>query len=205
MNFLRHAVDFYYNSFIQRGISQSRRRERRERFYELFDVQPGWKILDVGCGENFRSPWFDPTFDVTGLDYRPIEREHRAYEKFVCCDATNIPFPDQHFDLVFSNSLIEHLPTRDAQRQFAAEVMRVGKRFWIQTPNINFPVDPHYIVPFFQHLPPKTRSFFNFDGTVLELNGKQLGSLFPSARILDFPFAGISQSIVAVMDSEVRH
>jgi len=69
-------------------------------------------------------------------------------------DATDLSqFSDNSFDLVFSNSVIEHLFTWENQVKMANEVMRVGNNHFIQTPNFWFPIEPHFVFPFFQFLP----------------------------------------------------
>lgn len=206
---------------IYKGISTKRRQERCKLFWSLAGIQQDWKILDVGCGESNRSPWFPPEYDVTGSDLRDIPIEQRAYRKFVCCDSRKMPFANRDFDLVYSNSLIEHLSCRAHQVEFARETMRVGKYYWIQTPNFHFPVDPHYLVPFFHYLPQsiqpelsrrisgtwllggfrltggfKGRSDYRFQA-VNGLTPSDLRELFPDARIIHQRFAGLSQSIVA--------
>jgi hypothetical protein len=201
-------------------ISKRRRSARKDWFNRIVRVAPNWKILDIGCGENFRSPWFGHSSNVIGIDLRWVSGGMKAYERFVCGDACHLPFPDQAFDFVYSNSLIEHLPSREHQRRFASEVNRVGRHFWIQTPNTDFPVDPHYLLPFFQHLPEnwQKRTAYKLSGswliggyyitrgwdvsqyefeTVLGLNSRQLRALFPSARLLHHRFVGLSQSIIA--------
>ncbi|WP_255695553.1 methyltransferase domain-containing protein [Rhodohalobacter sp. 614A] len=44
-------------------------------------------------------------------------------------------FEDKSFDVVFSNSVIEHVGSFENQRRFADEVRRVGKAYWVQTPD----------------------------------------------------------------------
>ena len=60
---------------------------------------------------------------------------------------------DKSFDLVFSNSVIEHLFTKENQQKMANEVIRVGKNYFIQTPNKYFFIEPHWVFPLFQFLP----------------------------------------------------
>src|SRR5690348_3896480 len=62
-------------------------------------------------------------------------------------------FGDGEFDVVFSNSVIEHVGQPDAQWQMASEIKRVGKRYFVQTPNRNFLLEPHFFFPGFQFLP----------------------------------------------------
>ncbi|MGH9671836.1 MAG: methyltransferase domain-containing protein, partial [Bryobacteraceae bacterium] len=45
-------------------------------------------------------------------------------------DGRAMPFRDAAFDVVFSNSVIEHLGDEESQRRFAGEVARVGRGFW---------------------------------------------------------------------------
>jgi len=54
---------------------------------------------------------------------------------------------------VFSNSVIEHLFTFENQRRMASEIRRVGRAFWVQTPNFWFPMEPHFHVPGWQWMP----------------------------------------------------
>lgn len=65
-------------------------------------------------------------------------------------DATNLSqYSDKSFDIVFSNSVIEHLYTKENQISMAKEVNRVGKNYFIQTPNYWFPIEPHWVFPSF--------------------------------------------------------
>lgn len=67
-------------------------------------------------------------------------------------DGTRVPVADGHYDLVICNSVIEHVPP--AQRKaFATEALRIGKRFFCQTPAASFPVEPHFVMPFLHWLP----------------------------------------------------
>ena len=76
----------------------------------------------------------------------------------VAADGCVLPFPNGAFDVVFSNSVIEHLTTRERQQQFANEVTRVGKRFCVHTPNRWFPVETHLLTPFVHYLPKRCQA-----------------------------------------------
>ena len=62
-------------------------------------------------------------------------------------------FTTGEFDVVFSNSVIEHVGDFDDQRRMADEVRRVGRRFFVQTPNRWFPLEVHTRLPFVHWLP----------------------------------------------------
>jgi len=64
-----------------------------------------------------------------------------------------MPFPDKHFDIVFSNAVVEHAGNSEDQAAFIREACRVGKRVFITTPNRWFPVEHHTAVPLLHYLP----------------------------------------------------
>jgi hypothetical protein len=59
----------------------------------------------------------------------------------------------ERFDLVYSNSVIEHVGDHDRRRRFAETVRTLGTHHWVQTPNRYFPVEPHFLCPGLQFLP----------------------------------------------------
>jgi SAM-dependent methyltransferase len=116
---------------------------------ELVQPRPETRIVDLGCGPlGLRA--FAPELDVTGVDVR----DRPDYPgPFVRADATRaLPFADGEFDLAYSNSLIEHLPPA-ARPGFAAQLRRVARSWWVQTPAFGFPVEPHALLPFAHWLP----------------------------------------------------
>jgi hypothetical protein len=64
-----------------------------------------------------------------------------------------LSFGDGSYDLLYSNSVIEHVGGWEQQEAFAREARRVGRRLWIQTPAFECPIEPHYIAPFVHFLP----------------------------------------------------
>ena len=76
-----------------------------------------------------------------------------AAASWVAGDGRSLPFRDGSFDVVFSNSVIEHVGDAASQRRFAREVARVGRAYWVETPNRWFPVEQHLLTPLVHWLP----------------------------------------------------
>ena len=129
------------------------RRRRYARFVELMRPDAGTRIVDVGCGPiGLRA--FAPDLEVTGVD---LEARPDYPGPFVQADATRrLPFADGEFDVAYSNSLIEHLPPA-GRPAFAAELKRVARRWWVQTPAFGFPLEPHALLPAAHWLPTSLR------------------------------------------------
>jgi SAM-dependent methyltransferase len=125
------------------------RARRHERLAALTGLRPGMRVVDVGCGAlGLRA--LAPELDVTGVDV--VERP--AYPgPFVRADAAErLPFEDGAFDLAYASSVVEHVdPARRAP--FAAELRRVARGWYVQTPAWSFPVEPHALLPFAHWLP----------------------------------------------------
>jgi SAM-dependent methyltransferase len=180
-------------------LSTQFRRRRVERFVRELAVGPGTRILDVGCGSaGLRA--LAPELDVVGLD----AREQPAYTgPFVRGDARAMPFGDGEFDLVYCNSLIEHLDPGDRAR-LAAEIRRVGAGWWVQTPNFWFPFEPHVQLPAFQFLPARGRRWarrLSPTGDTEEvalLRRGELSGLFPESRIVAERLGPLVKSWIAV-------
>ena len=113
-------------------------------FARLFGVTNTTTILDIG-GSTYIWSFLDIKPRVTclnleGNDPRP-RREGNI--ELVSGDGRCLAYPDQSFDIAFSNSVIEHVGTEYDMHKLANEIRRVGKRYYVQTPNFWFPIDPH--------------------------------------------------------------
>ena len=74
-----------------------------------------------------------------------------------CCERSS--FHSRFFDIVHSNSVIEHVGGKRRKRSFAREIKRSGKSYFIQTPNKNFIIEPHFMMPFFNLIPLNIKVF----------------------------------------------
>lgn len=99
-------------------------------------------VLDIGCGEGlFASILFAQQIE-TGID--PNERElERAralggYRKLIACRGDSIPEPDQSYGTVFSNSVMEHIPSINSVLDEAFRLLRSGGRMFLTVPSNRF-------------------------------------------------------------------
>jgi SAM-dependent methyltransferase len=123
-----------------------------ERFIADFGITPQTRVLDVGGTlHNWLLSPVQPRLTLLNMP-RASEPAPEGVDR-VAADGCVLPFADGAFDVVYSNSVIEHLTTRERQQQFANEMMRVGKRCYVQTPNRWFPVETHLLTPFVHYLP----------------------------------------------------
>jgi SAM-dependent methyltransferase len=160
------------------------RLRRHRRFFPSESLGTGPRILDVGCGRlGLRA--LEPSLDVCGLDVVP-RPEYPG--PFVLGDpAEGLPFEDGEFDLAYCSSVIEHVP-RARRAAFAAEVRRVARGWYVQTPARSFPLEPHSLLPGAHWLPvPARRRYWRLGAArgweEIELLGRaEMETLFGPAR-----------------------
>jgi SAM-dependent methyltransferase len=172
-------------------------------------------VLDVGGTREIWDLLAEPP-SVVFLNLRaPLERSGAMLD--VIGDACRLPFKDRSFDVVFSNSLIEHLYSIDRQYQFAEECRRVGRRYFVQSPNRHFPIEPHLLTPFIHWIPQRLRSRLlrnftvwgwvarpsiqqcqQFVSEVRMVTGSELRAMFPDASIWRERVVGLTKSVMAV-------
>ena len=174
-------------------------------------------ILDIGgTGTYWRTMGLDDDqVFITLLNLTP-SNVTLPHVTSIVGDARNIPVGDNGFDIVFSNSVIEHVGTYHDQLQMAKEVCRVGKRYFVQTPNKYFPLEPHSLFPLFQFLParlrarllqtfklgwfprtPDLRKAMEIVEGIRLLDKREVVSLFPNAAIYEERVFGLTKSFVA--------
>ena len=134
-------------------VAARARTRRHGHLFTLTGATHDARIVDVGCGRlGLRA--HEPDLDVTGVDVTP-RPEYPG--PFVRADATDrLPFDNGAFDLAYCSSVIEHVePSRRAR--LAAELRRVARGWYVQTPAFSFPVEPHALLPFAHWLPARLR------------------------------------------------
>jgi len=178
------------------------------------------RILDIGGTNEFweRRGWANR--DDVHIVTLNLEAEPKRFTNIdsIAGDATNLSrYPDRHFDIAFSNSVIEHLFTLENQRKMAEEIRRVGKAYWVQTPNFWFPIEPHFHIPGWQWMPESLRVALlrrwrcGWRGPCADpekacvlvrevrlMTKSELQGVFPGARVLREPFLGLAKSWIVV-------
>lgn len=129
-------------------------------------------------------------------------------------------FDEKSFDIAHSNSVIEHVGNWQRMKMFAEAVRRIGKNYYIQTPNFWFPIEPHCMTPFFHWLPFPTRVWLtrnfslghwskseNVDKAAQQvesanlLNKGMMKELFPDSLIYVERFFTLPKSLTAIKHS----
>jgi SAM-dependent methyltransferase len=222
-------------SSLFRRFSGNARAKRAELFRRTFTLDETTKILDIGSetGANInavlRGTKVRPE-NVYIADIQPRLIDMGAtcygYVPVHVKEAGPLPFPDQYFDIVYCSSVIEHvtLPKERVwgewsgsrfraaalvrQTEFAQEIRRLGKRFFVQTPYRHFPIEPHSWLPFAAWLPRwaliPVLGAANYAWVTRPvpdwylLDRGEMAALFGDAKILEEKAFGLIKSIMAV-------
>lgn len=215
LQFIRYlADDSRPDSFANRL-----RNRRFKKFESLASHLPRpLRILDVGGTNRFWEHTGWTNRDDVHIVTLNLEREERRFRNIepIAGDATNLSeFGDRSFEIVFSNSVIEHLFTFENQRRMAVEIQRVGHCYWVQTPNFWFPMEPHFQIFGWQWMPldlriwmirrwtcgwrgpcPDAAKAHELVEEIRLLRQRELRDLFPKGTILPERFCGLVKSWV---------
>jgi SAM-dependent methyltransferase len=143
-------------------VSKWNRTRKWRRFHEELGPTQETSVLDVGfqdaqlqSADNFLEENYEWPSSITALGIEePIHFSKRYPEvKVVIYAGRDFPFPENSFDIVWSNAVLEHVGDYEAQIHFLRELARVGKRMFITTPNRHFPIEVHTRLPLLHWLP----------------------------------------------------
>ncbi len=215
------SMDIRKYAVIQSKIL-GHRKKRVELFFQTFKPSEQTSILDIGGTIDFWEFYatYPRRLNITILNLRYPTIEGKVYRnnyQFIQANALSLPFRNKSFDIVFSNSLIDHLYSFENQEKFASEVDRVSNNYFIQTGNKNFPYEPHYLTPFINYLSKNMQKKivrnFTFWGLLARPTSEQVNSivdeiilstksefksLFPDALIMEQKILAMVKSFIAI-------
>jgi hypothetical protein len=196
----------------------SRARDKRNQILmDAFPELSSMRVLDIGGRPDY---WQHVPVQPREVVLLNLESPSPPAESWLVTahgDACELPdeIAKEAFDLVFSNSTIEHVGGHYRRQQFAASVRSFGCSYWIQTPNRYFPIEPHFMLPALQFLPISARVWVAKRSPAVAIYGKHMGdidavleieligktemkSYFPESTIVSEKFLGLPKSVVAV-------
>jgi hypothetical protein len=212
----QREVACYANSFRQRRMGRL-----LTVIDEILKTRATCRILDAGGWVSywqFLEPlWRDRPIHITMVNLVLAPTPDERFSSLIG-DASDLrQLNDLSFDLVHSNSVIEHVGNWSQQCKMALEVRRLAPHYFVQTPNYWFPIEPHLRTPFIHWLPepwraaivrqrscgyfPRARSYDEarniLDDSRL-FDARAMAALFPDAVIERERFAGITKSLMAI-------
>jgi hypothetical protein len=195
----------YYKRALNYGFIWNLQHRPRRRLVEMFLAElaprPEESLLDLGTAalaepmENVLEclyPWPERITAVGTEDCSFLEARYPGLSFLRVEPGAPLPFADNHFDLAFSNAVIEHVGSRENQRRFLAELVRVSRRSFLATPNRWFPVELHTRLPLLHWLPPRvfraalSRLGFDFYAREENLNlltASELLGMLPASHV----------------------
>ena len=228
MSISRAIAKWFSNYDSQESIGSKLRKKRigpmLEMIAAVFEENGAVRIIDIGGTERY---WgivpsqflsdHNVSITIVNLPGTALPEDHGLF-RFAGADACNLAeFDDKSFDIAHSNSVVEHVGDWARMVEFARELSRVSSRYFVQTPNFWFPVEPHFMTPFFHWLPKPMRLWLvlhfqlghwrkatSVDEAVRTvesarlLNRSMLQALFVDAIILPERFFGLTKSYMAV-------
>ncbi|MFH0998600.1 MAG: methyltransferase domain-containing protein [Pseudomonadota bacterium] len=112
--------------------------------FSLGVIHKGDTVLDIGCGAGvdtiLAAMMTGPEGKAVGVDIVPEMLQRAAtnlrqvdlhHVSFQSATGEHLPFPDDHFDVVISNGVINLIPDKDAAIREILRVLKVGGRLMI--------------------------------------------------------------------------
>jgi ubiquinone/menaquinone biosynthesis C-methylase UbiE len=194
-------------------------------FQETFRPTENTKILDVGAEINPEGnstmqfidcyPWKHRVSAINlSEDHISAIRQFYPEVETRIGDACALPWDDKSFDIVYSNAVIEHLGDFEKQKQIAKEIMRVGKSWFVTTPNRWYPFEFHMRLPLvtwlpgnaylrighiisYNHVCKRYVSGIKFDDLRL-MTARELRECFPNSRIVKQRVTFMAETLIVI-------
>jgi hypothetical protein len=208
------------------GLPYKSNNFRRKRFEIFADIvnnviqKDEVRILDVGGAPQYwddKFPMMNKKVKITLINLLKYDVKTDIFDSHQgnACDMSM--FGDDSFDIVHSNSVIEHVGRWSDMEAMAREVSRIAPAYFVQTPNFWFPMEPHARTPFLHWLPVPLRykvimarkcGLWTKADNVMDamrtvetcdlIDARMLAALFPDGEIRRERFVGLTKSLMAV-------
>jgi SAM-dependent methyltransferase len=213
-------------------VSSRARARRAQMFNELMAPEHGDRILDLGSEDGRHIAAIVPFREnVCIADIQPEALEHGrreyGFDTALISENGDLPFADDHFDIVFCSSALEHATidkgelrsvtsrreferrALERQRHLAREIDRISRAYFVQTPYRYFPVESHTWLPGLVVFLPRRALLRLLQATNRWwikstepdwhlLSRRAMRGLFPQAEVVVERFAGVPKSLIAV-------
>lgn len=210
-NAVTRLFDPDHTGSITHRCRQQRNEELKRRFPDLADM----RVLDLGGTAVSWQVSGLRAESVTLVNLDHTEDPDEPWMELLRTDACAGGFGK--YDLVLSNSLIEHVGGHARRQQLADVIQSSAPAWWVQTPYRYFPVEPHFVFPCFQFLPFRTRvtvcqhwaaghapaikdkaAAAELVASIELVSITEMRSYFPDSEIWLERIAGIPKSLVAI-------
>jgi len=200
----------FLNNFINVNEKNSvANKVRRENFNHFKNLVSSFnrkvKVLDIGGTQEYweMMEYTDPNLIEVILINITENKVTLPNFMAIQMDATDLDLLEFDCDIVFSHSLIEHVD----HEIFATIVRCFNRYYFIQTPNKNVPMEPHFLIPLFQFMPLWLKKLvlksikspiINEVEDINLLNKRELKKLFPYSEIYGGKILGMTQSFIVM-------
>lgn len=201
------------------SVGQRMRNRRWDWFRAEFPEIESMGIIDLGgTAETWlRAPVRPASVHVVNLELDSAD-PGVGWIRTDQADACNLPsrISSASYDLVFSNSVIEHVGGHVQRIRFAEAVYNLGNLHWVQTPYRYFPIEPHWLFPGLQFMPHTLRARVSQRWPLVHtkassreeameasmevelMSRSEMAYYFPSSIIRAERVLGIAKSLVAI-------
>jgi hypothetical protein len=198
---------------IKSLIKECHKKYREVNIIDIGGTKTYWKIIPT----DFLTEHKVHISIVNLPSNKPIPEKDNIFSFHVGDGCNLIKFADNSFHIAHSNSVIEHVGDESKRIMFANEIKRVAETYYLQTPNYWFPIEPHFVTPFFHWLPLqiRTKMLLHFDlgwfkkaktydearravESCYLLTKKELKALFPEATLYKEKVAFFNKSLIVI-------
>lgn len=195
------GIDYFSRQHPMRSLASRVSYAVRGKIFQFFmhamHPDENTHVLDLGVTpdqilpeSNFFEKWYPYPHKIVASSFEDASFLVHQYPgvSFVRTEKRELPFADKSFDLVFCSAVLEHAGPREKQQRLIDEILRIGRSFFITTPNRWFPIEFHTILPIIHWLPkPVHRSVLKRMELLFWADVENLNLLCPQSFIGLFP------------------